>query len=60
MKAKHCDECKHFAPYRPIGSTEKVVCWRGHRPRFYTPKGAGDTDYGYKRKCDDYKKDEAK
>lgn len=56
MKAKHCDECKHFDE-DAAGNAE---CIKGHRPRFYAPKGVCDTDYGYKRNCDDYQKEDAK
>lgn len=57
MKAKHCDECKYF---KKTIVSPLTPCKLRHKPRWYSPKGAGDTDYGYKRKCDDYKKDEAK
>lgn len=50
MKANYCDECKHFAASKML-----AVCLRGHRPRFYVPKNTGDTTYGYKRKCGDYR-----
>lgn len=53
MKAKYCDECRHFNDEDVPGA---AVCWKGNKPRWYAPKSdsAHATDYGYKRKCDDY------
>ena len=53
MKAKHCDECKHFNDEDVPGAP---VCWKGHHPRWYNQKhdNPHDTDYGYKRACTDY------
>lgn len=53
MSTKNCDDCRFFVANRPRGSTE--VCSRGHSPRFYTPKSPVDTDWGYRRDCDDFK-----
>jgi len=54
MKAKHCDECKHFNDEDVPGAR---VCEKNHKPRWYAQKNDNphDTDYGYKRKCDDFK-----
>lgn len=52
IKTQYCDECQHWvvdasnAPFR--------TCNKGHKPRLYMPKGAMDTDWGYKRKCKDF------
>lgn len=52
MKTRHCDECR-FADF----SGELMVCTKGHKPRFYMPKGEYphfENDCGCKRKCEDY------
>lgn len=51
MKAKHCDECKHFNDEDVPGTK---VCWKNHHPRWYVQKYILDTDWGYKKKCKDY------
>lgn len=49
MKTKNCDECKH---QEWIGL--QMQCKKKHNPRFYMPKNELDTDWGYKRKCEDF------
>lgn len=49
MKAAHCDECKWFAQ-----ETYEHVCRKQHYPRFYQPKHTRDSDWGWKRKCEDF------
>ena len=53
MKTAHCDECKHFNDEDVPGAR---VCEKNHKPRWYAQKNDNphDTDYGYKRKCEDY------
>ena len=55
MKARHCDECCHFdLKEDEFGRPIPPVCLKGHRPRFYMPKGPMDGDWGYKRRCEDF------
>lgn len=50
MKARHCDECHWFAR-----ESYEHVCRKQHYPRFYKPKHPRDMDWGWKRKCEDFK-----
>jgi hypothetical protein len=50
MKASFCEECVHFDEVL----LPKTVCGLGHKPRFYYPRGYTFTDYGWKRRCDDF------
>lgn len=53
MKAKRCDECRHWRG----GSFGAPDCAKGHRPRFYLPTsiaGAHRGDFGFKRRCGDF------
>jgi len=52
MKTQHCDECKHFNDEDVPGAR---VCEKNHKPRWYSPKGTLDQNYGWKRKCDDFR-----
>ena len=52
MKAKHCDECKHFNDEDIPGAR---VCEMNHQPRWYGQKNVYETDWGYKRVCEDFK-----
>ena len=52
MKAAHCDECKHFNDEDVPGAR---VCEKNHKPRWYGQKNVYETDWGYKRVCEDYK-----
>ena len=54
-KASHCDECRFFNPWRAAIPAPSNLCQNGHRPRFYLPRNPLDQDYGWKRKCPDYK-----
>lgn len=51
MKAKtqFCDLCK-----RHYYEGDVLRCREGHKPRFYMPKRPYDTDWGWKRVCEDY------
>ena len=53
METRNCDECKHFNDEDVPGAK---VCEKNHKPRWYAQKNDNphDTDYGYRRKCDDY------
>ena len=48
--AAQCWECDH---HRDTGET--LVCSKGHKPRFYAPRGNFDFEYGWKRRCKDFK-----
>jgi hypothetical protein len=52
MKTSHCDECAYLDSQRRY---DEVPCDKGHKPKFYKPRGALDTDYGWKRKCADFR-----
>lgn len=55
-RAAQCDECKHFNP-RGLEEGNRVVCRKGHKPRFYLPKTMMQAiylEYGYRRRCEDY------
>lgn len=58
MTTKHCDECSRF---RYQYSLDRVFggarCSLGHKVRFFKPKSNNymDDDYGWKRKCGDFK-----
>ena len=57
MKAANCDECKHFNDEDVPGAK---VCEKNHKPRWHSQKAVYDTDWGYKRRCDDFEKEIAK
>ena len=57
MKAKHCDECKHFNDEDVPGTK---VCEKNHKPRWYGQKHVQDTDWGYKRVCVDFERHNVK
>jgi hypothetical protein len=58
MKTRNCAVCI-FARYLPNGKWDETFsCAKGHKPRFYQSANtvaAMEGDYGYKRKCEDYK-----
>ncbi len=51
MTARHCDGCTHCYMVQILGMT----CEKGHKPRFYMPKHPNCNEWGWKRKCSDYK-----
>jgi hypothetical protein len=52
-KARNCADCDHF---RFVGTLQDACeCSKGHRPRFYNPRSPNDPDWGWKRRCDDFK-----
>lgn len=55
-KTRHCDECKHL--YYWVGADE-YQCLKLHKPRFYKPAREGDLNWGWKRKCEDFKPKDA-
>lgn len=56
MKTQYCDECSHARySYDQHGFGGEFWCSKGHKPRFYMPKGYMDYDHGYKRRCVDFK-----
>lgn len=58
MKARHCDECKHatvkWYEYKGPPAFDVLTCAKGHKPRYYMPRNAMDTGYGWKRVCGDF------
>jgi len=57
MRANHCLECNsHVLKFYKFktGNVPDLICTKKHRPRFFTPKGALDIDYGWKRICADF------
>lgn len=60
IETRYCDLCAHCTyDVVPIEGTDYskdiMICTKGHKPRFYQPKDPMSSDYGYKRKCEDYK-----
>ncbi len=54
MKTRFCDECG-FADM----SGDMLKCTKGHKPRFYNPKGSYphfENEWGWKRKCAEFEK----
>ena len=47
---RHCDECKH---HRSVVGNE-LACALDHKPRWFSPKGVLDQNYGWKRRCEDF------
>ena len=52
MTVKQCDNCQFFVANREGECAP--VCAKLHKPRFIGPKSPVDTDYGYRRTCDDF------
>ena len=55
--AVFCDQCRHYDPTL-LEAGEGWPCEEGHKPRFYAPKTmsqAHTNDWGWKRRCDDFK-----
>lgn len=51
MKTRYCDECANGL----YSARLKFSCAKNHKPRFYVPSlDPRDTDWGYKRKCQDF------
>lgn len=57
-KARHCEECKHFDSTW-AATAANVVCKLKHKPRFYQPTRIMDNNWGWKRKCEDFKPKDA-
>lgn len=60
MNAKHCDTCQHKTVEEAIltggqWKTCVLTCAIGHKPRFFKPRYIHDYEWGWKRKCEDYK-----
>ena len=51
-KTRHCDECLHR---QEINFRRTNPCELGHKPRFYQPTHEGDKNWGWKRRCEDFK-----
>ena len=53
--AKHCDECQHWRDGGPVNDrTGEYRCVKGHKPRWFRRRDAGDLGYGWKRRCEDF------
>jgi hypothetical protein len=57
MKTHFCDTCKWFNYPDHEKGDFKAECRKGMKLRFYYPKTNNymDSDYGWKRKCEDFK-----
>ncbi len=61
-RAKRCEECK-FWKWVPWTSFDGLShgwipvegCGKGHHPRFYNPRHEGDAEWGWRRRCSDFK-----
>jgi hypothetical protein len=52
VKTRSCEDC-NLADF----TGERLVCTKGHKPRFYMPKGTYphyENEWGYKRRCEDF------
>ena len=49
-KAKDCEHCA----FREYIGNDKLRCTKGHKPRFYSPQHGPYSDYGWKRRCNDF------
>ena len=47
------DESRMVCP--GIWVADVIRCAKGHKPRFYMPRNYSDIDYGWKRRCDDFR-----
>jgi len=56
IKTRHCDEC---ANHRPVLGNE-LACVLDHKPRWFAPKSVLDQNYGWKRRCEDFRELTAK
>ena len=59
-RAKHCDTCHNKVVEEAIltggqWKTRVLTCALGHKPRFFKPRYINDYEWGWKRKCEDYK-----
>ena len=48
---KNCEEC---ANHRAVYGNE-LACSFGHSPRWFSPKGTLDQNYGWKCKCNEFR-----
>ena len=59
MKTRMCEECIYFAWVGHCESKAEGICTKKHKLRFYklTERQIlnGSQEWGYKRKCTDYK-----
>ena len=62
-KAKHCAECRHATIklylYKSPPEFAVLTCAKKYKPRFYMPRNAMDTGYGWKRVCGDFERHNA-
>ncbi len=52
-KTQHCADCSYFE--YDVHAAE-ALCEKGHKLRFFLPKGPMDFGYGWKRRCTDFDK----
>ena len=62
MKAEHCDTCHNKVVEETILTNKQwktyiLTCALGHKPRFFKPRYILDYEWGWKRKCSDYKQE---
>lgn len=60
MKSSDCEECKHsqlVTRWHGVKQLDDLQCNKGHKPRFYHPKSPIDTNWGYRRICEDFEND---
>lgn len=51
IKTRHCDECR----FHKVVIGNELACEYDHKPRWYSPKSPMDQNYGWKRKCAEYR-----
>lgn len=58
IPTRYCDECEfHRYELVTVGKDlheERLVCLKGHKPKFYLPSRIQVDDFGYKRRCGDF------
>lgn len=62
---RYCDQCAWgrwesagmITNPEPYWLGYKLVCDKGHKPRYYQPKSPVDDNWGYKLRCYDYREE---
>ena len=52
-KTRWCDGCVWWVWIYGFVN-KRGMCLKGHRPRFYMPRGPMDMEWGFKRRCADF------
>ena len=52
-KTRYCDECSNYDERK--SRVSENPCGIGHKPRFYRQRVGWSPDWGWKRRCEDFK-----